>query len=55
MIHSLAAGASASLAVAVDDFPGEVVNQSYILTATQVGATGNGTVANSELIAIVGV
>jgi hypothetical protein len=55
MTHSLAAGSSANLAVAVDDFPGEVANQSYVLTAAQVGATANGTVANAELIAIIGV
>lgn len=46
-----AEGASARvvLPLQVADSPGEVASQSYILTVTQVGATGNGTINSASL------
>lgn len=35
--------------IQVNDQPGEVASQSYILTVTQTGATGNGTINSASL------
>ena len=40
--------------IIVKDNPGVVANQSYIVTVQQAGATGDGTLASSALIAFVG-
>lgn len=37
--------------IQVDDFPGDVANQVYVLTAQQVAATGNGTSVSANLSA----
>lgn len=38
--------------ITVQDTPGEVANQQYCLTATQTGATANGTVADTLIRAL---
>lgn len=49
-----AAGEEVTLAVTVDDTPGEVSSLDYVLTVQQTGATGNGTVLMASLVAEVG-
>lgn len=36
--------------VATEDVPGDVMNQQYLVTVQQAGATGNGTISYSELV-----
>lgn len=48
-----AAGSAEEVDLTVDDTPGEVVNQVYVLTVVQTGATGNGTDVQSEIEATV--
>lgn len=45
------AGATDDLEVTVQDQPGEVAGQSYVLTAQQTGATGNGSSLQASLAA----
>ena len=47
----VAAGAAAAAAIPIQvaDVPGEQAGQVYVLTAQQVGATGNGTVTAANL------
>lgn len=44
-----AAGTIAEFNIAVQDTPGEVAGQSYVLTAEQTGATGNGTALQASI------
>lgn len=48
-----AAGSTEEVDLTVDDQPGEVVNQVYVLTVAQTGATANGTDVQSEIEATV--
>jgi hypothetical protein len=48
-----AAGSTEDVALSVDDTPGEVVNQSYVLTVQQAAATGAGTSVQAEIKATV--
>lgn len=48
-----AAGSTEDVGLTVDDTPGEVVNQSYVLTVQQGAATGNGTSVQAEIHATV--
>jgi len=48
-----AAGNTAPTTLEVVDTPGEVANQSYVLTVQQTAATGNGSVLQATLNAIV--
>lgn len=45
----LAGTGLAELAMQVDDLPGEVASQTYVLTVALVGATGNGTCNTSNM------
>jgi hypothetical protein len=53
--HAVSAGANSSATIVVEDVPGEVFRQAYVLTVEQVGATGSGTIANASLTALVDV
>lgn len=50
---AVAAGAQIGVGIQVDDNPGEVAGQQYVLTAQQVAATGNGSVQSANLQATV--
>lgn len=50
---TVAAGNKVGFALQVGDVPGEVVGQQYVLTIQQVAATGNGTVDQASIQAIV--
>lgn len=52
---TVAAGNLSGLNPVAVDTPGEVANQSYCITVTQVGATGNGTMTSAEIACSVGV
>lgn len=43
------AGNLIAIAIQVRDTPGEVSNQSYVITVQQTGASGNGTISNAAL------
>jgi hypothetical protein len=45
----LAAAATGTAGIQVDDTPGEVAGQQYVLTAQQVAATGNGSASGASL------
>lgn len=47
------AGHTQDLYVSGIDSPGDVASQSYVLTVTQTGATGNGTALQGALVAII--
>ena len=47
-----AAGSADPYSIEAADSPGEVNNQSYVVTIQQTGATGNGTAQSAQLTAI---
>lgn len=47
--QACSAAAPCNVATQVDDTPGEVAGQQYVLTAQQVAATGNGTAVWSNI------
>jgi hypothetical protein len=49
-----AAGSTESHSIEVRDAPGELANQSYVLTVAQTGASANGSVLQAKLEATVG-
>ncbi|MGH7743510.1 MAG: hypothetical protein ACREQ5_01630 [Candidatus Dormibacteria bacterium] len=49
-----AAAAEPSVAAGWNDFPGDVAGQSYVVTAQQTAATGNGTFNQSATNAVIG-
>lgn len=49
-----AAGGTEQFDIDVEDTPGDVASQSYVLTAQQAAATGNGTALQAILEALVG-
>lgn len=49
---AIAGGAAGLFAVEVEDTPGDVAGQQYVLTGTQAGGAGNATTANVSCVAI---
>lgn len=45
----VAAGSTSTLTIQVEDTPGEVAGQSYVVTVAQTGASGNGTIVQADL------
>lgn len=50
---NISAGNTDDLACSFQDTPGDVASQQYVVTVTQTGATGNGTVVHASLHALV--
>lgn len=52
--YTVAAGNTSEQTFSVEDTPGEVAGQAYVVTVQQTGATANGTVVSAEAEVTVG-